>query len=84
MDQANLLEVFIVTPREILFEGKAHSVVLPGEMGIFEVMINHKPLFTRLLAGEVIVDEERSIPIRRGVAKVMSNRILAVVEGVSQ
>ena len=79
MSLTNLLEASIVTPQNVLFEGKAHSVILPGEMGVFEVVAGHKPLLSRLILGTVIIDD-RQIPIRRGVVKVMLNRVLAIVE----
>ena len=74
-----LLEASVVTPQTVLFEGKAHSVILPGEMGVFEVVTGHKPLLSRLIFGDVIIDDH-PIPIRRGVVKVMLNRVLAIVE----
>lgn len=75
----DLLEVFVYTPKEILFEGKASSVIFPGEKGVFEVLPQHKPLLSRILRGEILVDGQ-SIPIRRGVVKVALNRVAVIVE----
>jgi len=77
-----LLEVSVVTPEGILFEGNAQSVIFPGERGTFEVLPHHKPLLSRLVGGEVVVDGER-ILVQRGIAKVALNRVIAIVEGVS-
>jgi len=79
MDQSSILDVAIVTPQGVVFDGKAHSVTLPGEQGIFEVLINHKPILSRLFTGQIVVDN-RSVSIRRGVVRVVKNQILAVVE----
>ena len=79
MDQSSVLDVAIVTPQGVLFDGKAHSVILPGEQGVFEIMINHKPLVSRLFTGQIIVDD-RGVSIRRGVVRVVKNQVLAVVE----
>ena len=73
------LNVSIVAPEGVLFEGPAQRVILPGESGVFEVMVNHKPILSRLLPGEIIVDNQ-TIPILRGVTKAAHNRILAIVE----
>ncbi len=78
MSESNL-DVSIVTPQGILFEGKAQSVILPGEKGVFEVLPNHKPLLSRLLSGEIMIDDQ-SISIRRGCVKVALNRILVIAE----
>lgn len=79
MSQANAIEVLVVTPQAILFRGKANSVTLPGEQGVFEVFSNHKPLLSLLVKGGVCVDE-KEIAIRRGIAKVIHNKVFAIVE----
>ena len=73
------LDVIIVTPDGILFQGKADTIIFPGEKGVFEVLPHHKPLMSRLLRGDVLIDS-RSIPIERGVVKVGLNTITAIVE----
>ncbi|MBI1977441.1 MAG: hypothetical protein HYS55_01660 [Candidatus Omnitrophica bacterium] len=79
MDIKHAFDVSIVTPQGIVFEGKAQHVIFPGESGAFEVLVNHKPLLSRLLSGKVLVDE-LSIPIERGVVKVAMNQVVAIVE----
>lgn len=74
-----MLEVVILTLQKILFEGKAKSVILPGEKGVFEVLPFHKPLLSRLFSGPVYIDAERFF-IRRGIAKVELNKITVIVE----
>ena len=73
------LEVVILTPERMIFEGRAKSLVLPGEKGVFEVQPFHKKLLSRLVKGVVTLDGE-SLPIRRGVAKVGQNRVTVIVE----
>ncbi|MFC1645942.1 hypothetical protein ACFL2Y_02055 [Candidatus Omnitrophota bacterium] len=74
-----MLEVTVISPRKIVFKGQAISVILPGEYGVFEVLLFHKPLLSRLLQGRIDIDG-RSIPILRGVAKVEENKVTAIVE----
>ena len=74
-----MLEVVVLGPEAFLFEGKAQRVILPGEKGVFEVCPFHRPLISRLLSGVLIIDQE-SIPIQRGVVKVDRNRVTAIVE----
>ncbi len=77
----NLLNVTIVTEEAVLFEGKAHSVILPGERGYFEVLPQHKPLLSRLIGGNLSIDfTEHNFPILRGIAKVGLNQVTAIVE----
>lgn len=74
-----MLDVTILTPQEVLFQGRAARVILPGEMGTFEVGQFHRPLVSRLLPGLLIVDD-KSVPIRRGVVKVERDRVTSIVE----
>lgn len=74
------LEVLLVTPDRLLFEGTAISVVLPGEEGVFEVMPYHKPILSRLIPGKVIIDNNQMFHIRRGIAGVNLNKLSVIVE----
>ena len=73
------LNVLIATAERVLFEGTANSVVLPGEKGVFEVLAFHRPILSRLLGGHILVDG-KSMPIRRGVAKVGLESTVILVE----
>ncbi len=75
-----MLNVTIISPGRVIFEGQADSVILPGETGLFEVLPFHRPLLSRLIGGEVVVDGS-SLPIRRGIAKVEADAVTAIVEG---
>lgn len=74
-----MLDVTILTPQEVLFQGRAGRVILPGEVGTFEVGQFHRPLVSRLLPGFLIVDD-KSVLIRRGVVKVEKDRVTSIVE----
>ena len=74
-----LLDVCVLNPKEIIFEGKAGRVLLPGEQGVFEILPFHKPLISLLVSGSVVVDT-RDISIKRGIVKVDSNKVTAIVE----
>ena len=74
-----MLEVVVATPEKVIFEGKANSVVFPGEYGVFEVLSFHKPLLSRLISGKLIIDEQ-IFPIRRGVVGVNHNKATIIVE----
>ena len=73
------LRVMLVNLECILFQGTARSVVLPGEQGTFEVLPLHRPLVSRLLAGDVIIDG-KAFSIKRGVVRVADDAVTAVVE----
>ena len=74
-----MLDVLILSPEGVIFEGKAESVSLPGEKGILEVLSFHKNLLSRLLSGSVVVDG-RAFSIRRGIVKVKDNIVTIISE----
>ena len=74
-----LLDVLVLTPRKIIFENKARSIIVPGEEGVFEVAGFHKRLLSRLISGTILIDED-AIPIKRGAIKVDQNKVTIIVE----
>jgi len=75
----------ILTPNGNIFNGKAISVVLPGEEGEFGVLAGHASLTTLLEAGVVDVEKEdksvESILINWGVVQVDEEKVIVLVEG---
>jgi F-type H+-transporting ATPase subunit epsilon len=74
-----MLDVQLISTEEIVFEGRANSLVFPGENGVFEILPYHKPLVSRLVAGNVVIDG-RLYPIRRGLVGVNRNKATIIVE----
>ena len=74
-----MLDVIIYSPEKLVFRGKAKSVVLPGENGVFEVLPYHKPFLSRLVSGNILVDEQ-AFMIRCGIIGVNHNKATVVIE----
>lgn len=74
-----LLDVTLLNPKEIIFEGSAKSVVVPGEGGVFEIMPFHKRILSRLLRGIILIDE-KNFPVNRGIIKVNQGKVTIIVE----
>jgi len=78
------LRVSIVSPEETLFEGEVESIVVPGEKGRFEVLRNHAPIISTLVAGSVVCkggsegDFEQAI--KGGFIDVVQNEVSICVE----
>lgn len=73
------LEVSILNQKEVLFKGKAKSIMLPGESGVFEVLPYHKRLISRLISGIMFVDDAR-FSVLRGIVKVSLNKVTIIIE----
>jgi len=75
-----MFDAVIYTPEKLLFQGKASSIVFPGEQGTFEVLPYHKPLVTRLVGGSIVIDSEKVFAIRCGIVGISRNKATVVVE----
>jgi len=62
------LQLKIVSPEKILFEGTAFSVRLPGTEGEFSILANHAPLISSLAKGEVVYETGNDTPSRIDIA----------------
>ena len=73
------MHVLIMSSNSVKYDGKARSVILPGENGVFEALSFHRRLISRLLRGIVEVDG-REFMIERGIAKIGRNEVIVVME----
>lgn len=75
-----MINVTIVTPNKVVFEGEAWSVFLPGSTGEFEVMRTHKAIVSLLRQGRIVINWETEIPIKSGAVRAHSDELVAIVE----
>jgi len=72
------LEIISATRR--LYSGKASSVIVPGESGIFEILVGHAPLMASLITGELIfVDSDgkrESVAVSGGFIEAKYDNVL--------
>ena len=50
------MDLSIVSPEALLFNGEVESVTLPGTSGYFQILNNHAPLVSTLAAGKVKIE----------------------------
>ena len=74
-----MFEVVLLSLEEEIFKGTAQSVKFPGETGEFEILSYHKPLISRLIGGNLIIDG-RVYPLRRGIVGFNQNKATIIVE----
>jgi F0F1-type ATP synthase epsilon subunit len=79
------MKIRILSSQEKLLEDEAKEVILPGEDGEFSVWDFHEPCLYRLRLGKIMVKlrkekEKREFPIKRGLAKVEFDMLVALVE----
>ena len=80
------MELRVVTPEKVVYEGAARSLVAPAWDGWVGVLPGHAPFLTLLGTGPIQVDSEsgerREFGISGGVMKVESNQVMVLADRV--
>ncbi len=79
------MELNLVTPDKLVFEGEITSVQLPGSNGSFEVLNNHAPIISSLGKGNVKITSSSGIEnfvIDGGVVEVVNNKVIVLAESL--
>ncbi len=77
------IEVKIVTQNNILYEGKADMVILPGIEGEMGILPHHAPLMSRLNVGVLRLKykgEEEYFAISGGVVEVQPEQVMVLAD----
>lgn len=86
MSNNKLLYLEIVTPKKIVFSGNVKSITVPGELGSFQVLYNHAPIISNLIAGEIKIrkenDEMEYYVCEGGFVFVLRNRIRIMSDSI--
>lgn len=78
------MQIKLITPEKILFEGEASYVQVCGSQGEFGVLPNHAPLISTLKEGNIAIDlksgEKKQFHVTGGVAEVLPEQVTLLVE----
>ena len=78
-----MLQLKIVSPEKIEYDGVAERILVPGTMGQFEILNDHAPIISTLQKGLVeYVNKEgkTSLEILGGFVEVQKNQVSLCVE----
>ena len=78
-----MLQLKIVSPEKIEFDGEVESVLVPGTMGQFEILNDHAPIISTLQNGIVEYGTKEgkvSLNILGGFVEVKKNEVSLCVE----
>ena len=74
------MKLVVLNPKHVIYEGEAKSVFLTGDQAEFEILDHHVPIVSLLRPGQVVVDGETTIDIKRGMVKFFNNECMILVE----
>ena len=78
-----MLQLKIVSPEKVEYDGAAERILVPGTMGQFEILNDHAPIISTLQKGIVeYVNKEgkTSLEILGGFVEVQKNQVSLCVE----
>ena len=79
-----MLSLKIVSPERVEFEGEVESVLVPGTIGQFEILVNHAPIISSLEKGTVTYtlsgNKKQSLDVTGGFVEVQKNQVSVCVE----
>ena len=78
-----MLQLRIVSPEKIEFDGVIESIIVPGTMGQFEILNDHAPIISTLQKGTVeytTTEGKTSLEIQGGFVEVQKNVVSLCVE----
>ncbi len=78
------MQLTVLSPKQTIFEGEVHSILVAGDLAEFEILEYHAPIVSLLRTGNVVVDGERRIPIQRGMLTFDRNECVILVEEASR
>lgn len=73
------LQVKIISPFEVFYEGAANSISAVNKTGPFDVLANHTNFMALLIPGVVRLQTDigpREFKISRGIIKVAGNKVI--------
>jgi len=82
-DLPKSVNLMVISPSELLVDEEVQEVSLPSLEGYLGIYPGHRPLFVALGQGVLSFKSayrEGEVPVRRGYAEVLSDRVLAFIE----
>ncbi|MDR1408421.1 MAG: ATP synthase F1 subunit epsilon [Tannerella sp.] len=80
----NELQMTILSPTAVIYDGRILSVTFPGAAGSFAVYPSHAPIIAALKAGVIAYctapHAPQTVSIRSGFVEVDNNRVTVCVE----
>ena len=82
---ANPLQLTLVSPDKVLFEGDVQYVSVPGGAGYFGVLVGHAPTIASLVPGDVEIRPVEGAPIKfrisaPGFFEVADNKVSILLD----
>ena len=78
-----MLQLKIISPEKMVFNGEVESVLVPGTLGSFEILTDHAPIISSLENGIVeftTKEGKKQLEVNGGFVEVKKNEVSLCVE----
>ncbi len=79
-----MLQLSIYSLSKEVFVGKAKSVSVPAVKGRMQILPEHIPLITPLMAGDIVIEKadgtKETIPVVGGILEVKKSEVVILAE----
>ena len=84
-----LFKINISTPEKTIYEGEISSLIAPGELGYFGILVDHAPLIANLAPGKIIIKDGSTQPTvfkckSTGILEVLKNNVNILVDSAER
>ena len=83
LKRQDFLDVVIVDPNRIIYEGKANKVFAPSKVADLALLPDHTPLYTELVEGTVTIEEVGGKQIEEkidgGIIRIKNNTLTILI-----
>ncbi len=78
-------KINIATPEKTVYQGEISSLIAPGELGYFGVLVDHAPLIAKIAPGKIIIKDRSAQPTvfnckSTGIIEVLKNDVTILVD----
>lgn len=75
-------DLAVINLDNVLYEGKAKSLIIPAPKSNVAILPGHTPLFTQLIKGTLVIDTGqglKNIEIDQGIARITQQNVTVLV-----
>ena len=77
------LQVLVINPDDVVFDGEAEYVLAPTTKGTVGILPGHTPLFAEVTQGEIIIShasgEDEKFSVDSGILKVRADTVTILI-----
>ena len=75
-----MFDLEVVSPKRTLFKDAINHLSLDGDETEYEILGFHAHLIGVLRQGQIVIDNKKAIPVKKGIIRFYENKCTVLVE----